>query len=148
MPAHILPGVSPSQHAFRNFASFVLAMDIDERREQVLLDAVYSLTTGKPVVIVIDGNEQTYNFDSVRQYLYDNADDCEQYDKLQDQLMLATAKELPEIRDAMKELVDRAAAELVKEITPLLLKAFDQKRAEQHADFIASQFDNDADFHL
>lgn len=148
MPAHILPGVSPSQHAFRNFASFVLAMDIDERREQVLLDAVYSLTTGKPVVIAIDGNEQTYSFDSVRQYLYDNADDCEQYDKLQDQLMLATAKELPEIRDAMKELVDRAAAELVKEITPLLLKAFDQKRAEQQADFIASQFDNDADFHL
>ena len=112
------------------------------RLEQLLIDATNDLMAGKTVVTMVRGKKELYTLDNVRQHLYGNVDDCEQHDKLLDQLMIATTDELPEIRSELQKIMARSAQEFVDSKAAEIFQSDAEERDAEYGDYLHEQMIN------
>ena len=124
-------------------------IDASARLEQLLIDATNNLITGKTVVTMVRGKKEIYSLDDVRQHLYGNVDDCEQHDRLLDQLMIATSSELPEIRSELQKIMVRSAKEFVDSKAAEIFESDEEEREAECGDYLNAQMIDDREiYHL
>lgn len=114
-------------------------LDASERKDDLLDAAVKTLMSGKTLTVCANGESNEYSLDEVRLHLFGNSDDLERYDNLLDRLMIAEPSELEDIREQLRDVMERSTREFVDLIAEAIWSDDEERRADEAAESTISE---------